>query len=187
MDSDLAKNLECFVTPQWCVDRILDVCEFKSKIWDPCCGPGVLPKTAGRRGHDTYGSDVHDWGYGEKRDQDFLQTTVADVPFNISSTTLFMNPPFSKAVDFVEHGLDLGVEHLVVFQRLAWLESMKRRQFWERRFLKTIYLCGNRATCWRVDVPEDKRGSSTTTAHAWFVFTAERVAEAKFKILYREA
>ena len=81
-----------------------------------------------------------------------------------------MNPPFSKATEFVEKSFELGFRKIVCFQRFSWWESQKRREFWEKHPPDRVYICGDRASCWRHDIPESERGSSTPTAHAWFVW-----------------
>ncbi len=167
---EIAKELECFETPSWCIEEVLKQRIVEKNVWDSCCGPGAMSKTAKEYGHEVYSTDIYDWGYGHLRSLDFLLSKKKDIPFNLSETSLFINPPFSKAVEFVEHGLFLGVKNVIAFQRFSWLESKKRRAFWDTHCPKEIYLCGSRATCWLTAVPEDDRGGSTTTAHAWFVF-----------------
>lgn len=92
-----------------------------------------------------------------------------------------MNPPFSKACDFVDRAIELGAKKIVSFQRMAWYESETRRQWWDNAPLSRIYMCGNRATCWRGDLEQDEKGfylnpetkkpmSNTPTSHAWFIF-----------------
>jgi hypothetical protein len=90
---------------------------------------------------------------------------VGTLPFSI-----MMNPPFSLAQEFVLHSLRLGATKIVCFQRFAWWESEKRREFWEHNPPNRVYICGNRADCWRHDIPAEKRTSSTPTAHAFFVW-----------------
>ncbi len=47
--------------------------------------------------------------------------------------TVFINPPFQRAVEFVERSLDLGARKVIAFQRMAWWEFKARRDFWQRR------------------------------------------------------
>ncbi len=163
----LAKEYECFETPQWAADAILDVELLTPMVIDPCCGRGVLAKAAEARGHDVFASDLCNWGYGAI-DVNFLKPNVA-LQF-VPGATVFMNPPFSVADQFVETAIANGARKVVCFQRLAWWESQKREDFWAKRPPNRIYVCTDRASCWRVDIPPHKRTGGTTTAHAWFVW-----------------
>lgn len=164
--TELAKQAECHETPSWAVESILDVEILTPQVLDPCCGRGVLAEEATRQGYSVRSIDLHDWGYGDDRGVDFL-TFNPEMP---PGFTVLMNPPFSKAVEFVERALDLKARKVVCFQRFAWWESVERTDFWDRHRPSRIYVCRSRATCWRIDIPPEERKSSSPTAHAWFVW-----------------
>ena len=143
------------------------------KELDPCCGTGVLSKAAKERGYNVAAYDIHDWGYEHMSDHliDFLELNrERTYAWRVNDFTILMNPPFSKAVEFVEKAFELGAKKVACFQRLAWYESSKRREFWENNPPARVYVCGDRATCWRHDVPDHKRSSNAPTAHAWFIW-----------------
>lgn len=93
--------------------------------------------------------------------------------FGLTGKTVFMNPPFSLACEFIEKAFELGARKVVVFQRFAWWESKRRKDFWDKHQPNRVYICGDRAACWRGDIPEEERKSSSPTAHAWFVWEPE--------------
>jgi hypothetical protein len=155
---------EAFETPAWAAEAILDAELFTTQVFDPCCGHGTLAKAAMARGYDVIASDLYDWGYGITG-VDFLRA-----PLEMRDVTVFMNPPFSKAVEFVERALGLGARKIVCFQRFAWWESRERDPFWRSHPPNRIHICASRASCWRFDIPPEKRKSGTPTAHAWFVW-----------------
>jgi hypothetical protein len=114
--------------------------------------------------------------------------TTQDKPF-VFDWTCFMNPPFSLACEFVDRAQALGARKIVCFQRWSWRESQARRQWWRDNAPARIWLCGDRATCWRFDVPERCRGAAecckgqgrgamkcrqcmagTPTSHAYYVW-----------------
>lgn len=165
-----AKEAECYETPEWAAHAILEHELLTKHVWDVCCGPGVLAKAAKFKGHTVIASDLYDWGYGKRHD--FLLDDHNDAwPFKGSATTIFMNPPFSKAVDFVKKAHDIGARKIVCFQRFAWWESQGRESFWNEYPPARIYVCGSRASCWLLGTPDERRkGSGTTTAHAWFIW-----------------
>lgn len=168
MNKQLALEAEAYETPQWAVEAILDREILTKNVFDPCAGTGVLMEAALKAGYNPTGIDKHDWGYPYIQRRDFLKEAPAGI-FAFDCTVL-MNPPFSLAVDFVLRCIDLGARKIVCFQRFAWWESAGRKEFWQKNPPNRVYICGNRASCWRFDIPEEERKSGTTTAHAWFVW-----------------
>jgi predicted RNA methylase len=164
--AELAEKAEAFDTPPWAAAAILDCEILTRRVLDPCCGHGTLSEAAKGRGYDVESRDLHDWGYGNAG-IDFLNAPIADP----SRTTVFMNPPFSLAVDFVEHALRQRVRKIVAFQKFSWRESNDRVAFWRERDANRAYVCADRASCWRFDIPpEERKGTGTPTTHAWFVW-----------------
>lgn len=169
----LCKQLEHFETPIWAAKAILKKEILTHHVIDPCCGTGVLSHVAMQEGYEVFPIDIHDWGFGGSYIQDFLEMEYADLHYEdlpIHDFTIYMNPPFSKAQEFVEKAFKLGARKVVCFQRFAWWESRGRKPFWQKYPPNRIYICGDRADCWRHDIPKDERGSSSPTAHAWFVW-----------------
>lgn len=170
--TDLCKRLEHFETPVWAARAILQKEILTHEVLDPCCGSGILTQVAHEAGYRVSAMDIQDWGFEWVFNQhfitDFLQTGWQ--PSDGKPFTVFMNPPFSKAVRFVEKAFELGARKIVCFQRFAWWESKARRQFWQKYPPNRVYICSDRADCWRHDIPADGRGSSSPTAHAWFVW-----------------
>lgn len=163
--TDLCKRLEHFETPAWAADAILQKEILTQRVVDPCCGTGVLSDAAIRAGYSPLSIDIYNWGYNGTHVADFLQYRR-----RLDNQTVFMNPPFSKAVQFVEKAFELGARKIVCFQRFTWYESKARRPFWQKHPPNRIYICSDRADCWRHDIPADQRGSSSPTAHACFVW-----------------
>ncbi len=164
------KDLEHFETPEWAAYKILRREILTEQVLDPCCGKGVLAQFALYAGYNVETNDIYPWVNGIDSIQDFLSPNYKPLYNGVHPFTVFMNPPFSLADKFVDKSFELGARKVVCFQRLAWWESQKRREFWEKTPPNRVYICGDRADCWRHDIPVDKRGSSTPTTHAWFVW-----------------
>lgn len=191
----LCTELEHYITPKWAVDEILKFEDVGMNVLDPCCGTGVLAEAAKHYTANIWWSDIHDWGYPETRVQDFL--SMEELPSD-GNFTILMNPPFSKACEFVLHSLSLGASKIICFQRFAWWESSGRREFWEGHPPARVYICGDRATCWRHDLPVNERGrrcdpktgkelAGSSTAHAWFVWEGEvAYGDTRLKHIYKE-
>lgn len=166
--TDLCKRLEHFETPEWAARAILKKEILTRNVVDPCTGSGILHEAALVAGYAPISYDIYLWpAFAQNtRHMDFLKLPS----FDFSDTTVFMNPPFSLAEQFVKKSLEIGARKIVCFQRFAWWESRKRRDFWKKYPPSRVWVCGDRADCWRNDIPKSERKSSTPTAHAWFVW-----------------
>ncbi len=165
----LAIEAEYLQTPHWAIDAILRAEILTHTVVDPCCGDGRMAEAAKGKGYLVTAYDLHDWGYeygncGPR--YDFLER---DVKFD-HGLTVFMNPPFSKACDFVDKARELGARKIVCFQRAVWREAQVRRKWWQDNPPNRIYICGDRAVCWYGTIPEEKRKSGDYQPHAFYVW-----------------
>lgn len=173
----LCIDLEHWETDPWAASSILNKIHLTKDVLDPCVGTGILAEAAIKQGYSVQTKDIYDWGYrpypGKKKQgfekKDFLSLKKKDLNgLARKRFSIFMNPPFSKACDFVIKAHELGAEKILSFQRFAWWESWGRKEFWEKYPPNEVFICGNRASCWRHDIPKKKRKSGSPTAHAWF-------------------
>ena len=197
---ELCINLEHFETPEWAANAILQKEILTNLVIDPCAGMGVLVEAVQRNGYECYGFDVHDWGWKDLCFNesyyagicDFLNPSE-DLKRYIKNNTVFMNPPFALAELFVKKAFELGARKVVCFQRFSWYEGSydsgkKRGQFWEKYRPARIWVCGDRASCWRHDLRKDDKGNrydetgkklaGSSTSHAWFVWERGHVGAA---------
>lgn len=174
----LAVAAECYETPEWAVEAMLDVEMMTTLVIDPCCGRGVLAEAAAEHGHRVDAFDLYDWGYG-RSPVDFLSWRFADGDTRTLQSapwTCLMSPPFTQAVAFAEHALAQGASKVLLFQRLALWQGRRRRDFWARHPPNRIYVCESRADCWRVDIAPAARQGGAKKPHAWFVFERDHPA-----------
>jgi hypothetical protein len=191
----MAKGLDAFEADPWTIPAVLDGELMTDLVIDPCCGTGLLAAEAETRGHDVLTFDVHDWSQHfdcrpPGRILNFLQDDV-DLPAGRKFTVL-VNPPFPTATKFVDRAMELGARKVICFQRWSWRGSKGRRKWWGNNPPARIWLCTERATCWRFDIPKsciapgtrpNKPGkkrhpdfacrkcmAGTPTDHAWFVW-----------------
>lgn len=182
--TEAAIKYEHYETAPWATPAVLRVEPIKSPfVYDVCTGDGRIASAVKkfynvdrREGKFVSTMDIHDWGYPYTTIYDFLKWEGS-----LKETTAIFNPPFSKACEFVEHALRLGAEKVICFQRMGWFESRERRIWFDMFPPDRIWLCGDRATCWRHDIsPADrkidpktgKKRTGSTTPHAWFIFEA---------------
>ncbi len=187
----LALAAECYETPEWAVEAILDVEMMTTLVIDPCCGRGVLAEAAAERGHRVDAFDLYDWGYGSSP-VDFLAwrfITGGDAGGGAGGApapwTCLMNPPFTRAAAFAEHALAQGAHKVMLFQRLALWQSRRRRAFWAAHPPSRIYVCESAAECWRIDIAPAARTGGTALTHAWFVFERRHPAGTLIGRLHR--
>ncbi|WOI09033.1 hypothetical protein [Thalassospira lucentensis] len=180
-DQELCTRLEASETPPAAPRAILRSELLTPLVWDPACGRGICSEAAREAGYSVYASDIHDWGYGEARDQDFLKCEHPPSIFGNREFSIFTNAPFSLAVDFVEHGFRLGARKIVLFQRQGWLESGERQDFWNRSPYQRSYLCRTRTSCYWMHLSPEERASMNngSTAYSWYVF--ERGQNCRFQ------
>lgn len=156
-----AKAAEAWETDPWVAREILRVELLSELVWDPCCGTGILSRAAREAGYTVYASDLYDWGFAEADTigHDFLTHDRLWMPPG-TEFSVFMNPPFSLATEFVDRAFELGARKVLCFQRQAWRESDERADWWAARPPARVWVCGSRATCWLFTIPPEERKSS---------------------------
>lgn len=166
----LAIEAEYFQTPPWAINAILDCEVFTPKVVDPCCGDGRMALAAEAAGYKkVWAFDKYDWGF-DAPIVDFLTEEGAWLQKAVDRSTVFMNPPFSLACQFVDRARELGARKIVCFQRSVWRESQGRRAWWDANPANRIYQCGNRAVCWYGTIPEAARKGGDYQPHSFFVW-----------------
>lgn len=175
--TEICKVYEHYETDPWAIRSLLRVEDIPTAmVLDPCTGSGIIAQAVKEYYPEKVvaATDIHEWGYPLNWKIDFLKSD-----FDLRGYTVILNPPFSLACEFLEHAFALGAEKVILFQRLAWFESRERAMFFAMYPPDHIWLCGDRATCWRHDLtPEErkinpetgKKRTSSTTPHSWFIF-----------------
>lgn len=180
-----AEAAECWETQEWAVHGILDVELLTPTVIDPCCGPGVISEIAAQHRYHVRSTDLHDWGYGEVRDADFL---ADDYPIPVAGHTVMMNSPFSIACEFIDKAWERGARKVVAFQQFAWRESVERSAWWEARPPNRVYVCASRASPMLVVIgPENRKGKSNPKAHAWYVWERGQPAGTVLGAIYKRS
>jgi hypothetical protein len=73
--------------------------------------------------HHVFASDVHDWGYGDRRDLDFTDARRGN-PTHFD--WIITNPPFRATEDFLFRALSVARVGVALLVRLQWLEGSSR-------------------------------------------------------------
>ncbi|MGB0683378.1 MAG: hypothetical protein ACPGOV_11745 [Magnetovibrionaceae bacterium] len=163
-----ASAAEAWTCAPWAAAAILTVEICTPIIVDPCCGTGIMSEAAIKAGYTVESADLYDWGYPCITGVDFLTDETS-----LEGKTVFMNPPFSLAVEFILAAIRRGARKVICYQRWAFRESNKRRDFWEKHKPARSWICGDRAHTWLLHIPPEERTSSgKETAHGFFVWEA---------------
>lgn len=94
---------------------------------------------------------------------DFLSLSL-----DMEYSTIITNPPFSLAQQFVERAFELDGKDtdIIMLLRLAFLESKKRREFWQRHPVSGLYVLSER--------PSFTGAGTDAAAYAWFVWSGDK-------------
>lgn len=175
-----------YETPAWATEALLAVESFHGGIWEPASGHGAMSKVLVQQYPATISSDIMLDGYGVGS-TDFLKRQVMPKGKGLAGTVrnIVTNPPYRHAQAFVEHAIKLlperkmlaaGKGHEVYtapgkaafLLKLTFLESAKRKQFFEQYPPKKVWVFSNRVTMYPHGDPAPKNGG--TIAYAWFVW-----------------
>ena len=151
-----------YATEPKAVELLLEEEQFLADILEPCCGMNHIAEVLKSRGFQVTTSDLIDRGVGaEVKDFFDYESWYGDI---------VTNPPYSQAVDFVEHSLkiiDYGSK-VAMFLKIQFLEGKKHKKFFKRFPPKHIYVASSRLRCAK-NGEFDKYGSSAV-CYAWFVW-----------------
>lgn len=152
------------------------------KILEPSCGEGHMSEVIAERFPNSVvvSKDIVDREYINFNGvEDFLESSDEE-----KYDLIMTNPPFNKAKEFVEKGVRKLNEggSLVLFLKIQFLESEKRKRLFEEYPPKYVYVHSKRVNPWRNGKsvnPETGKKWASTMAFAWFVweegFTSEPV------------
>jgi hypothetical protein len=133
------RGLDLYETPPGALLPLLEAERLPHGIWEPAAGKGAIVKVLRDRGRAVIASDIRDWGFPLHQRVDFLETTRAPV----GTELILTNPPFHLVTEFATHALKL-CPRVILFTRLAFLESEKRVPVLQGAGLEHVYVFVNR-------------------------------------------
>ena len=170
-----ANALDFYPTPPWATRALLHEIveplygsEFGS-AWEPACGAGHCALPLGEDFESVFATDVHDWGYGDIRDFDFTMARRENAPGEID--WIITNPPFVRALEFVQRGFEIARCGVAMLLRLQWIESEGRYDtvFGPDAPYAPDLICPFSERVPMIEGVWDPE-ASTASAYAWFVF-----------------
>lgn len=147
---------------------LLDVLELNGSMLEPACGEGHISEVLKEYypNNEIISSDLIDRGYGDGG-TNFLEHDY-DRKFDVVIT----NPPFKYMREFVEKGLEVSNDKVIMFGKIQFLEGQGRREFLESSPLKYVYVFSERQSPMRNGSSVDENGKkwSSTMCFAWYVW-----------------
>lgn len=158
---------DLYQTPPRATEALLRTETFTGTVWEPCAGYGAMSRVLEAHGLHVLSSDIMDDAYGQGG-LDFLTATC-------SVDNVVTNPPYRDAQQIIEHALGLVRGKAAFLLKLTFLESRKRRPFFEEHPPARVWVFSDRITMWPHGDPEPVNGG--TIAYGWFVWEAEAPTE----------
>lgn len=162
-----------YETPEIAIRKLLDWSGdiFRRAVWEPACGAGAIVRVLEDYGHIVAASDLYKY-------DEYKAKTIPIWGVDFLGTVqnwdgdIITNPPFHQSLEFAQHGLKhlKNGAHLALFNRLVWLESEKRKQFFLESPLEHVLVFSKRLPMMHRPNYEGKKIGSGTIAFAWYIW-----------------
>jgi hypothetical protein len=129
------RQADLYETPSVAIEALLRVEKLPHCIWEPAAGRGAIVRVLRDAGHAVIASDIENYGFPLHFTGNFLE--AVDLPRRVGA--IVTNPPFKLAEEFVARALELS-PIVVMFLRLAFLESERRCHILENRGLARVHV-----------------------------------------------
>jgi len=135
-------------------------------VWECACGDGALTKVLRAQGHTVKSTDIIDRDCPGVQIADFMK-----IDGGIFEGDILTNPPYKLAQKFIEKSLSiLNDGSMAMFLlRIQFLESQKRKVFFQKNPPKYVYVNSSRIGMWKNN---DKAtgGNGSALCFCWFVW-----------------
>lgn len=152
-----------YVEPAWAVDSLIQAeRKFVGTVLDPCCGGGNIVTRLEMAGIRAFGGDIKP-RWSRAVIHSFDGSLEGYQPDSVVS-----NPPYNLAREFIDCALKHTTDRVCVLLRLAFLEGMKRREWFGTVPLARVWVSSR-----RMSMPpggSDVPAKGGAVAYAWFVF-----------------
>lgn len=128
-----------------------------------------MSKVFAARGLEVVSSDLNSYPFEQGHfGVDFLTAQPEDVGCE-AIANIVTNPPYALAQQFAEHAMAIATGKVALLLKLTFLEGLKRRNLFDERGLKTVYVFRRRLQMGRNGQTYANGGM---IAFAWFVWEA---------------
>ena len=177
----IRRESDFYRTPVGTINAFLDAFEFKTfgHILEPCAGDGAIIRAIRARDDENYITAVEIRDETESliesgADQVFIDDFLTFPGLHPAPGTIITNPPYSIAQKIIEHCFEIAPDaEVIMLLRLAFLESKKRKPFWNKHPVTQLYVLSER--------PSFTGKGTDAAAYAWFVWSKYR--EPKIQVI----
>ena len=176
----IRRESDFYRTPPKAINAFLNAFELSPfpHVLEPCAGDGAIIKEINKRTKKLITAvEIR------KEEEDNLLWSGADWVYmcdflkwkpELPVETIITNPPYSIAQEIIEHCFEIAPDaEVIMLLRLAFLESKKRKPFWDKYPVTQLYVLSER--------PSFTGKGTDATAYAWFVWSKYR--EPKIQVI----
>lgn len=165
-------ELDYYAANPKAVNMLLENEAFNGKhILEPCVGAGHIANVLKDYfGEEVTGIDIIDRGYVGTIVTDFLNW-IPDKKYD----TIITNPPYSLAAEFIEKCISILLPYgkLAMFLRINFLETVKRKELFDKYPPKYVYVFRKRMPVFNNGEeinPKTGKAWNTLLCNAWYVW-----------------
>ena len=138
-------------------------------IIDSSVGRGSIANVFEDTGRKVIGYDIVDRGWQGTILKDYRFVTERCVPKH-ETIMIVENPPYKLSLEFIQHGLSLIKDgnYLCSLQKIQFLESERRKPFFESTPPKYVFVFSKRCMTYRDG--QFEKYKSSMMCYAWFVW-----------------
>jgi len=178
----IRRESDFYKTPYNAVEKVLDALGgfYGNEFLECCAGDGGIVEALRRNFEDI---NINAIEIREEESENILKSGADQViiddflkfpGLNPDPDVIITNPPYSIAQEIIEHCFKIAPEaEVIMLLRLAFLESKKRKSFWDNHPVTQIYILSER--------PSFTGKGTDATAYAWFVWSKYR--ETKIEVI----
>jgi hypothetical protein len=137
-------------------------------VCEPFCGKGNLVVSMRERGLTVHASDISDRGCPDSTAADFFAMTSRPP----GCSTLISNPPFSRAMEAIEHALELDFAVVAFLLKLGFLSTAERYgRLHKPGHLRRVHVLAERLQGMHdaAHLAVGGKMAGQSQVHAWFV------------------
>lgn len=177
-----SRPFDMYYTPESVIDNFLSHYKLRQgAILECAAGNGAFIRSIRKAGYKNkiYANEIRDSEHSKLihsgadvvSHKDFINDDI-NISDNIS--TIFTNPPYSIAQEFLEKCFnDYPNAEVIMLLRLAFLESVKRQPFWNKYPPNSLYVLSKRPSF-------TGNNKTDATAYCWIVWNGLCKQEIKF-------
>lgn len=156
-----------YATPPLAVKELMKLESFNKNIWEPCCGMNHITNILIEHGYNVRTSDIIDRvNDGKIEIIDFLNCIEK------WDGDIITNPPYKLATEFVYKAIETIKEgnKVVMFLKLSFLETKKRRLLFDKYPPKIIYVASSRFGCSQTGEFDETGNTGSAIAYCWYIW-----------------